>query len=278
MESSFSNIRLLFIFLLVLTSFSIKAQDGFDEEEQDSSGFYIGGNLGAFFSNNETAVIYNGSASSTPFGVSYILNLPRNQQAFNDFFRHPYVLSELPVESTYRTTSEIGLHVGYQFNNDISVFAEINASNLSYEQVFTIAIDDPNNQMVGPTLEQFPIIGEETRFNLNIGAHFSLYNENRTNFYFSLFANINDVELDRNFIIINNVRYEIFHQDFNNPNFRPGGVGYGGGSGLGLRFPVTDRILSDLYYNLYYTQTNLREELQPFGVHNSLGIRVLWTL
>ena len=80
----------------------------------------------------------------------------------------------------------------------------------------------------------------------------------------------------RNYIVIDNREYDIFHTSADGRNNRLGGIGYGGGSGLGLKFELGESILADIYYKLYYGQTNFRENYQPFNVHHSLGIRIIW--
>ena len=139
-----------------------------------------------------------------------------------------------------------------------------------------LKLDDPNNQQVGPTFENIPIIGEENRFYMNIGVQLSLYNEERSNLYVSLFGNISDVELRRNYIVINNRDYEITHPNPDNPGQRLGGTALGGGSGLGFKFGLSDHILADLYYNIYYASSNFNDDFKDHAVQHSIGLRLLW--
>ncbi len=147
---------------------------------------------------------------------------------------------------------------------------------LKYEQTFTIAIDDPFNQSPEPTYEQIPIFGKEKRFNLNLGTQLSFYKQNKTTIYWSIFGNLNGVQLERNYFVINNREYEIL---FNNPQditIKPSGIGFGGGTGAGLKYQVTNNILVDFTYNLYYTKTNITETIHPYGIHHGFMMRVLW--
>lgn len=66
-----------------------------------------------------------------------------------------------------------------------------------------MAIDDPYNQMPGPTYKQYAIIGEEERYHINLGTQLSFFNGESSNAYFSFFANLNNVRLKRNYIVIN---------------------------------------------------------------------------
>ncbi len=269
------KITLLLIAVFCLMSLSSSAQE-WEDEEEDSAYFFIGVNLGVHFANNETSVIYSGTPAATPFGINYVLGLPINQQALNNYFKYPYEVAEFPIEHRYKTTVEIGINAGIQINRDIAIYIDFNSVQLKYEQFFTVAIDDPNNQSVQPNFERIPIIGEENRFNLNLGTQLSYYNEGNTNAYFSLFGNVNDVELRRNYIVIDGNNYNLFHRVNDNPALKVGGIGYGGGAGLGLKFNISENILADLNYNLYYSKINMTEDLQPFAYHHTLGIRVLW--
>lgn len=252
------------------------AQDDFLEEENDSSAFFFGINFGAHFANNKTAVIHTGAPNITAYGYDYIFSRPQLQPIFQNYFVYDYYIAEDPVDPVYKTTAEIGLHVGYKINSEISIYADLNSVQLDYEQFFTVGIRNPTNQSPNDDLERIPVIGKETRFNLNLGTQFSIYNNENNTAYFAVFANANDVEMGRNYIVVNTIQYEILHPVDGNFNRKPQGVGYGGGFGLGVKFNLSERILSDFNYNLYYTKTNLTENLNPFGIHHSIGLRVIW--
>ena len=271
------------VFFLLLSSifYSTYAQDDDaweNEEETDSSYLFVGVNVNAFFANRNTAFLYNGSPNVTPFGIEYIIfQVPQNRQFFDDFFQYSYQFEEYPLEPRYRSTVEFGLHLGYQFSKNVAVFADVNAFQLDYEQQFTIAVDDPNNGTVGPTFQRFGLFGEESRFHFNLGAQMSIYNDELgNNFYLPIFAHLNAVQMEQNYFIINNRRFDIA-QDFNvAPNGKLGGVDYGFGSGLGFRFHVTESIQTDFNYTLIYNSINMRDDFQAKGFHHSVGIKILW--
>ena len=248
-----------------------------DEELEDTVKFSFGINFGAYFSNNKTAEIYSGRSEITPFNIPFVLSQPFNQQAIRDYFRFDYYIAEYPIETRYRTASEIGGHIEYNLSKVIDLYLDVNITQLKFEQFFTVGIIEPNNGRIdGDRLEQIPLFGEENRFHLNLGAQFSIYHDEYSNFYFSLFGSLNNTQMRRNYFVINNVEYEIFHVALDRPNQRLGGIGYGGGTGLGFKYKIMDHLTTDFYYNLSYAQTNLREAFQPFGFNHGLGIRIIW--
>ena len=265
----------VFLVTLIGLSIGLFGQD-WEDELADSAYFFYGVQIGAFFPNNNTAELYSGSPAVTNFGIESILNNQQFRQEFDNYFRFPYYIAEYPIESRYQTALEIGVHLGYQFNKDIAVFVDLNAYRLRYEQFFTMGIRNPINQSPQDDFERMPIFGEENRFQLNLGTQLSYYNDESINAYIGLFGNVNDVEMRRNYIIINNREYDIFHLTLNNANQRPGGIGFGGGATLGLKFVISDHVLGDFYYTIVSTQTNMLEDLQPRGLHHSIGFRVLW--
>lgn len=258
-------------------SFTVFAQDEDYEELEDTVKFSFGINFGAYFSSQKTADIYSGRQDITPFGVEYVFQQRFNQEIFREYFNNNfYEIAEYPLEPKYRTASEIGLHVEYDLNSAIDLYADVNITQLKFEQAFTVAIDDPTNGIVGSTFEQIPLFGEENRFHLNIGAQFSLYQDELANFYFAFFGSLNNTQMRRNYFVIDNQEYEIFHIAFDRPNQRLGGIGYGGGTGLGFKYLISDHLTTDFYYNLSYVQVNLSEAFQPYGFNQGLGIRVIW--
>ena len=277
--------------LLVITIFnsSMIAQDWTDgnnsNDEKDWANepnenapplFFVGINFGMLFANNNTAAIYTGSSNVTPYGIDYILSIPSYKTTFDTYFQYPYYVSELPQNPSYKSTLDIGLHAGINIGKGSTIYLDVNSSNLNFEQFFTIAIDDPTNKSPEPTYEQFPIIGKEKRINFNLGTQLALLNKNKTTIYWSAFGNFNSIKLDRNYIIINNQEYEIIHSNPQLPDVPPGRIGFGGGSGPGIKYRLTDRILADLTYSLYYIKTRMNDNVQGFGINHGIALRLIW--
>jgi len=105
----------------------------------------------------------------------------------------------------------------------------------------------------------------------------SLFKNEKLNFYWSAFGNFNAAKMEKNYIVINNVQYNIIHSSNINSNSKPGGTGYGVGSGLGFKYNLTNNILVDLTYNLYYNKIKMTDDINAFGIQNELLFRLLWT-
>ena len=265
------------VLLLLIFTTPIFAQDWTDEEEENTpSRFFAGINLGALFPNSNTSIIYTGQSNITPYGIDYILNIPSYKINFDNYFNYPYSVSELPQNPTYKTTFNVGLHAGINIGKGHTIYLDINSANLKYEQTFTIEIYDPNNQSVQPTYEQFPIIGKEKRINFNLGTQLSYFTKGKTSLYWAFFGNFNSTKMERNYIVINAREYEIIHSSPQLPNIEPGGIGYGGGIGLGMKYKLTDKIKADLTYNLYYIKTKMNDNIQFYGIHSGLALRLVW--
>jgi hypothetical protein len=281
--------KTLYILLLSITiQSSLFAQDWTDttsskpiadwtDQKDKTSLFFVGINAGGYSPNNNTAIIYTGTNDVSNYGINYLLNLPSYKQTFDTYFQHSYSIEEFPLDPMYKTAFNIGLHAGMNLGNGHAIFLDINTSKLNYAQVFTIAIDDQNNKSIDPTYEQIPIIGKENRFNSNLGVQLSLLNKNQMNFYWSAFGNFNKIDLERNYIIINNQEYEISHRNPTQPNTLPGGIGFGGGSGLGFKYNIADKVWIDLTYNYHYTKYKMSETIQSFGGHQGIIFRLIWS-
>jgi|GEM_PF-1488025 len=273
--------KLIFSLLAFFSlTFGLSAQDDYDYDDDELEAtvkFSFGINFGAYFSSNKTAEIYSGRSTITQFGIDFILFEQQfSQQVIRDYFRYDYYIAEYPIQTRYRTASEIGGHIEYNLNDAIDLYLDVNITQLKFEQFFTVGINEPNTGRLDDTFEQIPIFGEENRFHLNLGAQFSMYHDEQANFYFSVFSSIINTQMRRNYLVINNLEYEIFHLAFDRPNQRLGGIGYGGGTGLGFKYRLTDHLTTDFYYNLSYNQVNLSEAFQPYGFNHGLGMRIIW--
>jgi len=258
----------LFVFIISLAT-SNKAQD-------ESGSFFAGINVGGLLANKQTAIMYTGASNIARYGIEDIFDNPYYTTAFTNYFQYPYSIVELPSVWKYKPVMDIGAHLGLTLGNGSAIFLEVNFSNVKLDDMaFTVAIEDPNNQSPEPTYDQIPIFGGEKRLNVNFGIQIGMYNEDGVTVYLPLFANLNSVRLEENYFIINNVRYQILHTVQGQTNIKPGGIGFGGGTGLGAKYRFNDKFTFDLAYSLYYNKTKMNEDFAPWGVQHGITFRII---
>ena len=203
---------------------------------------------------------------------------PFYQQQIQDYFNNnPIVDIEYPLQPAYRIASEIGLHAEYSMGKSLqnALFVDVNIAQLQFEQFFVIGTNDPFNQTLDPiTYEQVPLFGNENRFYFNLGLNLSLYQTEQANAYFTVFASMNNTQMRRNYFVLGDFEYEIFHRSFDRPDLRLGGIGFGGGTGIGFKYDLTEHLVADFYYNLYYVENTLNDSFEPYGIQNALGTRI----
>lgn len=264
------------------------------DSEDEKGNLFFGLNIGGYQSNNKMAWIYNGNVTPFTNVQSYFSN-PFNKAELDNYFKYEYKIESFatPDLMRYRTALNIGGHAGIKLSKYSSVYADVNLLQLKVEDFFTVAINNPNDPTtVGDTYEQIPILGEESRTNINIGLQSNFYTENELTAYFNFFGNVNNTRLEKNYFVINNKVYTITHNAEVNgttngfvnyqQRIKPSGIGFGGGAGLGIKYKFNDKFTFDANYYAIYTRTNINTELnfeanlKPFGLNHALVARIIW--
>ncbi len=249
---------------------------------QDGSGVFFGVNIGAHVANKKTAMMYSGGSNFSLYGIEWAFEHPNYKPDFDNYFQYPYEIVELPEGMTYRPSLEIGGILGYSVDQSLDFFVEANFGMLKIQDVFVVEIQDPNSNTVDYPLEQFPVFGEEQRLNINAGLRLTIFENNGLIGYLPLFGNFNSVQVERNYFVVNNREYNIVHNIQGITNERPGGSGFGGGSGLGVKYGLTDKIILDASYNAHFSkitmikESSTRPEFSAWGIHHSVLLRILW--
>jgi len=257
------------IFLIMLMSILI------DSNAQKESGVFVTLGAGTHIANKKTAMMYSGGSNFTPFGIESVFSNPQIKPEFDAFFQYPYSIVELPEGMKYRPSVEVGAMVGYRNENGTVFYLESNFSNLKVEDVFVVEVQNPNVGGQFP-LEQFAVFGEERRLNLNLGVQLTVNEINGAEIYLPVFANMNSTRLENNYFVVNNKQYQINHIVPGFPNQKPGGIGFGAGSGLGVRYALNSSFTFDVGYNLIYSRVRMTEQFFPWGIHHSVMLKVIW--
>ena len=134
------------------------------------------------------------------------------------------------------------------------------------------------------------------RTNINFGYSYDLYNENGIIIGFPFFAQITNARLQRNYFVINNQQYNIYHGVAGQINTNPGGTAFGGGAGLTGSIKFNDQFSFLAGYYAQYSKINLIENneltaydensqqipgntvtIKPWGLHHSIFARIIWS-
>lgn len=265
--------RFLLFCLIVVKTLNLAAQD---DEIFSKKGAFMSLGFGSYFANSNTAVMYDGVSKYALIGIGYYFTIEPFKTQFEEYFKYPYEIVELPENLKYRPGREISWQLGYRFEDGSAFYAEANFAQLNIQDAFVVAIDDPNRKSPEKLFQQIPVFGKEQRLNINTGFHIPVIHEKGFTAYLPLFANINSTKLESNYFVINNQQYQIVHNFPGVTNTRIGGMGFGGGSGLGVKLQFKKNFSLDIGYNLIYSRIRMTEELRPFGLHHSILAKIVW--
>ncbi len=261
-----------------------------DDSSYGMNPFFIGVKAGGYFANKKSAEVYNGFYSG---GMERVLSTQFYRDQIDQELQYSWGLSEFPENLRYTAALQLGATVGYNVAESFALYADVDIINLKVQDFITFAIDDPNNGSPEPTYEAMPILGEEKRLNINLGFQNYLGFENNTYPYWSMGVNVTSTRFENNTIKIRNLS-PIYIGDplwigTVNPNngtvveqtgrTRPGGVGYGGFGGFGIKFKFNEEIIFDVGYNIIYTTIKLTDYQSQYvqrGLQHSLFARILW--
>jgi hypothetical protein len=279
-------ITCFFLFSTVL----LYGQNGADATDRELKKFFIGVNAGGYFGNKKTANFYNGG---TVNGISRILNTTYYRDQIDQELSYDWSFGEFPEQMKYSVALQLGVHLGFHVSDNIAIIGDVDIINLKTQDYVTFLIDDPNNGSPEPTIETMPILGEEKRLNFNVGFQNYLSKENNTFVYWSMALNATSTKFVDNTLKIRNLSTYYIGDPLwigsINPNngtvisengrTKPGGTGFGGLIGMGVKFKFNEKFVFDLGYNLIYTTIKLSDynsEFKQRGVQHSLFLRVIW--
>lgn len=274
---------------LILCSFASSAQNE-NSTSLEMNPFFIGVTVGGYFASKKTANFYDGWYSE---GVSRVLNTQYYKDQIDQELVYDWSFGEFPTEMKYTPAVQLGVNLGYNFNESFALIADVDIINLKTQDFVTFIIDDPNNGIPGPTIETMPILGKEKRLSINLGFQNYLSSENNTFFYWSMAANATFTRFEDNTMKVRNLNPYYIGNPYwigtLNPvngtvveqggSTTPGGMGLGAVAGLGVKFKFNKQFMFDIGYNMTYTTINLTGHLSDVkerGIQHSIFARVIW--
>ena len=251
-----------FILFLVVFPYFILAQE--------KSKLIFGINAGTYLANNKTAYFYDGaknvfSNSNYTNQINESLSLGVSGSPQNYSF---------PNNLKYNPGVEIGIHIGKEIQNS-KIYIDINFAQLKAQGIGTIELENTNNMSTDPEYRQFGMIGKEKRNMINIGYQKNIFKESNFSLSIPLFFQTIKVEIEKNTVIIEEIPYSVTNFSNLNQSRNQQKLGIGFGSGFVLNYFINKDISFDLGYHGQFSQTNFSEDLKPWGMQNSIFVRLV---
>lgn len=195
----------------------------YDEEEPEEDtihGLTFGLNIGAYFGNAETAGLYNGSGSFDGFineaaeiqwfsveeriGInSAFINDVRDIKTFYNTESYFFPYDSYPLNMKYNPGMYVGLQMKYNFNRYASLVFNLNALRLKAIGQFSIQfVGTPIQQNAQNDVRLFSIVGEEQRFNINLGYRQGWMMGDFSNFYIQMGGSMLGTKWTKNYVLV----------------------------------------------------------------------------
>lgn len=247
--------------------------------------FVIGINGGVYLANRNTSVQYNGFFNN--YDINTILKSSNNKPYIDQYFQNIFnsqiysirdgERERLENNIKYNASPEIGFHLGW-VNRNSKFFVDINFSNIRVQDFITFEVQNQNFTMsTEPQYVPISVTGKEKRNIINLGYQKKIYEESKISILYPVFVQFLKVEIEDNFITINNQPYPIIHnlQTSTNPRGNQGRIGLGFGSGLIVNYFINKDASFDFGYHIQYSKTNFSENLNPWGIQQSIFARII---
>lgn len=250
------KLGLIIAMAMLIPVFSIAQEEDDPWDFSDREGWSFGLNLGGYFANKASAIVYNGEAlydindiQAQVYTIEERLNLNQQtiQQVTNLIAAEAFFIpfDSYPQLIRYNPGLMVGLHTGYRFNNENSVFVDINYANLRAADKFTLEtnlLPDPSQGT--SDIRLYNIIGEEDRLNIQAGYRAGLVINEDMNWYFEGGGSFLATRMVNNFVEIEGTTFDLWigtQGGFGNiqgpaSNLTATGLGFFGGTGIEVFF------------------------------------------
>lgn len=251
----------------------ISFQDEEEEEEEEDAfhGLSIGLNLGTYFGSRKTANIYNGTCVFGDLGRPddircftigerldpnvFLLDVQRITNEFQaQNVEVPF--DSAPMNMRYSPAFSVGMQLKYNWGKYHALVMNINAMRLRTVDVFTLRFIGTGAQFnAQQDVRTFDIIGQEQRFEVNLGYRAGFMINEMANFYFQFGGNMLGTQFERNQIRVGENTFDLI-LGAQNPNQiitlenAPTGIGFGGYASFGVEFFIKDKYTFDVSFGL----------------------------
>jgi hypothetical protein len=280
-------------------------EDGEGPVDPDSiKGLYVALNLGYYFANNNSAVIYGGYGYQRDGTINDFANawLNRSIQGNPELRRQTstalgladgewaFTEDDMPGVMQFSGSFMYGGHLRYMFNADFGVYAELNGTNPVTVGEFTIQTFSPSpDPTQNQLLRRFGIRGEEQRLMVNLGLHRVLFREQfekqgkSTTIlpYIDIGVNFTFTKFEANFYSLDDgvVRdLTIFlnqqNQFVDQANLLTG-AGFGGFVGAGGQITLGNKFILNIGYNASFEQIKLGD-VNERGLQSQIVLKAIY--
>jgi len=206
-----------------------------DEESEDSiRGLSFGINLGSYFANAKTAIVYNGSG---PF-QEYLneaaqirwYSIPDRigmDGAFQKDLNTANVIKEYygtafytfnkdyaPTNMRYNPAMYVGLNLKWNFNRYAALIMNINGSKLKAVGQFTMQVTPSSQNPNDNGTKLLTVAGEEQRFNMNLGYRQGWMLGDMSNFFVQVGGSMLGTRWMRNYVLVADRQFDLITQGF----------------------------------------------------------------
>ncbi len=244
-------------------------------------GWSIGANFGFYFANKNMANFYNGSGTND---IGYVLDNIYWKESIEEEigynFDTIYPPWDLPQNMKYDAALAIGFYFKYNFSKSFALFFQTNYVKLKTTDIFILHLLKPSNTLV-PRYNQYAIMGQEERFNIDAGVSKEVELNKVVRVYFETGLNMNNIKVLKNMIQIESRDYSIINvygsqgyipngnmQEF---QMRQGGIGWGILFGTGFRLVFNEHVSLDPGFTVYLQKNVIQDNTTYKPTYSHFG-------
>jgi len=267
-------------------------------------GLYVGLNLGFYFANNNSAVIYSGYGYQRDGTINNFANswLNNSIQGNPEFRRQTsdalgladgewaFTEDDMPGLMQFSGSFMYGGHLRYMFNADFGIYGELSGTNPVTVGEFTIQTFSPSpNPAQNQPLRRFGIRGEEQRLMINLGLHRVLLREQFESQgrsttilpYIDIGSVLTLTRFEENFYSLDDGRVRDLTVFFNQQNQFIDeanlltGAGLGGYASIGGQITLGSKFTINVGYNASFERVKLGD-VNELGLQSQIVLKAIY--
>lgn len=259
---------IVILFLGILTSIPLIAQDEDEEVEQPITRWNFGINFGVYDANKYPANYYNGFYTNEN-NISYVMS---NYYWYQDIKKalgasDTVIVADFPFDIHYNVVMMGGVFLRYNLNKNWGLCVDVNYTQMKTEDALAFEVD-PMSFPTFPDYRMIPITGTERRVNMDLLLQRNFWLKSKIYFFLQggMYMNYTRVQklsiyVDREYSLINVYGGQVYvpNTSMQEDQVILGGVGYGGLLGGGIGVPLVDFLGVEPGGFITYNNVNLNK-------------------